>query len=110
VSFVSRAARTGRWAASLNDVEVALLEILDEWSKVIEAPLPQAWKRLLEVVSDERVRPERLTRAARTEPAPARARLAALLDDAGFSELAGAVPMRATRTSQAALGELAAVR
>jgi hypothetical protein len=45
VKFVSRAARTLRKTAALTADEVAVLEALDGWSRVIEVPLPDAWRR-----------------------------------------------------------------
>lgn len=83
VAFVSRAARSGRRRESLSAQEVALLEVLDGWDRVIEVPLNEAWKRLLEVMSSGSLRPERLARAAVTEPGQVRARLNRLLAEAG---------------------------
>ncbi len=103
VTFVSRAARTGRFTAGLNEAEVALLETLDGWSSVIEVPLPDAWSQLQSVLHGSAIRPDRLARAARTEPGPVRARLSALLIDAGFPELAQSVPDADVRTVKAAL-------
>jgi hypothetical protein len=102
VTFVSRAARTGRRSAALNASEVALLETLDGWTRVIEVPLPEAWDRLQGLLEDDpSVRPERLARAARTEPGPVRSRLAALLVRSGFVELADTIPEADPRTEKA---------
>lgn len=103
LTFVSRAARTGRSTAGLNETEVALLETLDGWASVIEMPLPDAWTRLQDVVRDSSIRPERLAKAAKTEPGPVRARLSALLGDSGFPDLAQMVPDADARTVKAAL-------
>lgn len=102
ISFVSRAARTGRRSAALTAAEVALLETLDGWTRVIEVPLPEAWDRLGDLLrNDPSIRPDRLARAARTEPGPVRVRLAALLEQSGFAELAHTVPGADPRTEKA---------
>lgn len=102
VTFVSRTARHGRRTARLTAVEVALLETLEGWTRVIEVPLPEAWRTLRETVAHHPgVRPGKLARAARTEPAPVRVRLADLLTSAGFPELARAVPAADPRTEKA---------
>lgn len=109
IIFVSRAARPLRKTASLTADEVALLESLDGWSRVIEVPLPDAWRRLRDAVKDGQVSATRLAKASGTEPAPVRVRLAALLDQAGFAECAKKVPGADRRTVQQALPrELAA--
>lgn len=84
VVFVSRAARKGRRREELSAEEVALLEVLDGWDRVIEGPVSEAWMRLLEVMASGSLRPERLARAAVTEPGQVRARLGRLLRDAGL--------------------------
>lgn len=91
VDFVSRASSTGRRVAGLGSTEVALLEVLGDPSTSELSPR-ESWKQLREVVSSGRVRPERLARAAKTEPARTRARLAELLTDEGYPELAEKVP------------------
>lgn len=101
ITFVSRAARTGRRSAALTAAEVALLETLDGWTRVIEVPLPEAWGRLRTLLRDDPgVRPDRLARAARTEPGPVRVRLATLLEQSGFAELARTIPDADPRTEK----------
>jgi len=103
VTFVSRAARTGRRTARLNASEVALLETLEAWDRVIEVPMSEAWDRLGGLLTDGTMRSERLCTAARTEPGSVRTRLAALLTDAGLPEFAISVPTADARTAKGAL-------
>jgi hypothetical protein len=109
VTFVSRQARPLRRTAALTPDEVALLEALDGWSRVIEVPLPDAWQRLREAIKDGKVSATRLAKASGTEPAPVRVRLSALLTQAGFADYAKQVPSADPRTAHKALPhELAA--
>ncbi|WP_454299552.1 hypothetical protein [Salana multivorans] len=108
VAFVSRAARTGRTAAGLNAVEVALLEVLDDWHTLLEVPPGDAAKQLSELLRSGNLRAERLAQAAATEPGRSRARLAALLTMAGRSDLAAGIPPPDPRTRRAALASLEA--
>jgi len=108
VRFLSRATRKGRTACALTPTEVAALEVLDSWDRVIEVSPKDAWKRLGDLMESGTLRPERLARASRTEPAPVRARLKALLDASGRSELADQVPDPDPRTRRTALSTLGA--
>ena len=109
ITFVSRAARPLRKTAALTVDEVAVLEALDGWSRVIEVPLPDAWRRLRDAVKGGTVSAARLAKASATEPALVRVRLAALLTQAGFADHAAKVPGADPRTVQQALPrELAA--
>lgn len=103
VKFVSRAARTARKSARLTATEVALLEALDGWERLLEVSPAEAWERLSRMLADGTVRPGRLAQAARTEPAAARARLEALLRDSGHPAEAERVPHQDPRTMSAAL-------
>ena len=109
VTFVSRASRTLRKTAALTADEVALLETLEGWSRIIEVPLPDAWRRLRAAITDGEVSATRLAKASGTEPALVRVRLSALLTQAGFADCAKKVPGADPRTVQQALPrELAA--
>ena len=109
VTFVSRASRSLRKTAALTADEVAVLETLDGWTRVIEVPLPDAWRRLRDAVKNGEVSAIRLAMASGTEPALVRVRLAALLNQAGFTEYAKKVPGADPRTVLSALPrELAA--
>lgn len=107
IRFVARPARAARARAGLNPTEVALLEVLASWASAIELPPDEAWTRLLEVVASRSVRPERIARAARTEPASTRARLPVLLRAAGHIHLADRIPEPDVRTTAAATRVLA---
>lgn len=109
VAFVSRATRIGRVEAGLNATEVAALEVLDEWSTVLEVAPGDAAARLIELLGTGGLRAERLTKAAATEPGRTRARLAALLRAAGRDDLAARIPSPDPRTRQSALATLVTV-
>lgn len=91
VKFVSRAARQGRVKSRLNPTEVATLEVLDAWQRVIEMPPNDAMRRLADLVRKGDIRADRLAMAAATEPTPTRERLRALLEQTGNSSLAAKV-------------------
>ena len=105
---MSRATRTGRAEAGLNATEVAALEVLDEWTAVLEVTPNEATKRLTELLRGGVLRAERLTQAAATEPGRTRARLAALLRGAGRDGLAARIPSPDPRTVRSALASLEA--
>lgn len=109
IRFVARPARVARARAGLNQTEVALLEVLASWESVIGLPPGEAWARLLEVMASGSARPERIARAARTEPASTRARLRMLLRAAGHDHLADRIPQPDERTTAAATRVLASV-
>lgn len=108
VTFVARAARTGRAAAGLTRTEVAALEVLDDWETVLEVTPGEAANRLSELLRSGALRAERLAQAAATEPGRTRARLAALLSAVGRSDLAERIPTPDPRTQAAALATLGA--
>jgi hypothetical protein len=64
---------------------------------------------LKEILGRGDVRLEKLVKAAKTEPAPARARLRSLLDDAGYSDLAKRIRGADARTTKSALRELVSI-
>ena len=103
VRFVSRASRTGRRTSHLEPTEVALLEALERWDYVVELPADTARTRMIDLIRSGNVRTERLVKAAKTEPASVRARLAAVLEDAGLGDLARRVPPVDARTKAHAL-------
>lgn len=85
-----------------------MLEALEGWTRIIEIPIPEAWDRLRDVAAhNPALRADRLARAARTEPGPVRARLIALLDEAGFAEEAAAIPAADRRAVKATQHDLA---
>ena len=68
--FVNRSRRHERAIRRLNDVEIALLEVLDDWDDVVELSPEDAVTRLRRLIGDS-VRPDRIAAAAKTEPARA---------------------------------------
>jgi len=105
VEFVSRAARTGRRLAGLDRTEVAMLEVLNDLSTSELSP-QESWRALRGAVMSGRVRPDRLAKAAKTEPAVTRARLSELLTDAGMAGLAAKVPPADPRVRKRALASV----
>lgn len=108
VSFADRSARRGRAEAALSPTEVAALEVLDGWGRIIETSPEQAIDRLRELIGAGSIDAGRLAEAGSTEPASARARLAYLLRRAGRVDLADTVPPADPRTQARALSGLAA--
>lgn len=86
VRFVSRAARTARVTADLTPIEVAVVEVLDAWERVIEIPEADAMARLEDLLANGAVRPESLAMAAATEPRRVRDRLAMMLEQSAASD------------------------
>lgn len=102
VRFVSRAARTDRRTARLTSLEVALLEALEGWDRIIEIPMDEAWIKMSNLLTSKNLDAARLARAARTEPGSVRVRLAALLNESGYKEEAQKIPAADRRTVSAA--------
>lgn len=110
IRFLSRSAREGRRKCALTPSEVAALEVLDGWERVIEVPPADAMKRLVDLMSTGALRPDRLARASSTEPAPVRARLRSLLEASGRADLVTKVPLPDSRTEKKALASLVSAR
>lgn len=98
VKFVSRASRTDRRTARLTSHEVALLEALEGWDRIIEIPMDEAWIKMSKLLISKDLDATRLARAARTEPGSVRVRLSALLNDSGYKEEAKRIPTADRRT------------
>lgn len=109
VRFVDRSARRGRAEHELAPTEVAALEVLDSWDRVIETAPDEAMDRLSDLLSTGRIDALRLVRASATEPGPTRARLRHLLKRIGRSDLAAGVPVADPRTEARALAGLSGV-
>jgi len=73
--FVDRAGRRGRVTQRLNPVEVAVLEVLGDWDRVVELPRDRAVALLCQQAADGAVRPDRLALSASSEPTSVRAGL-----------------------------------
>jgi hypothetical protein len=104
--MVSRAACTKRESERLSSAEVALLEVLRDWSVLVELPDPQATDQIARLLDANTIRSDKLVRASATEPPGVRDRLRRLLTDTGRADAASAVrPAR----SRAGDGDLAIV-
>src|SRR5262245_4474897 len=90
--LVSRAASTRRRSERLRPAEVALLEVLRDWSGLVELPASEAAERIATLVNTSAVRVDKLVRAAATEPPRVRERLRRLLMDVGRPDAAADVP------------------
>lgn len=108
VRFVNRSARRGRAERALSAMDVAALEVLDGWDRIIETGPEEAMRRLSQLIASGRIDADRLAGASRTEPASARTRLRYLLRRSGLTELAKKVRAADPRTEARALTGLAA--
>ena len=106
VRFVDRSTRRGRAEHDLAPMEVAALEVLDGWDRVVETGPDEAMVRLAELLDSGRIDALRLVRASETEPGPSRARLGHLMRRAGYPELAASVRAADPRTEARALAGL----
>lgn len=103
VRFVDRSGRQGRVTSSLTPVEVAVLEVLGDWDRIVEMPDVDARHRLAEMVRTGEVRGDRLARAAVSEPAAVRERLREVLVTADVPDLAEKVPPARSESLRAEL-------
>ncbi len=91
VRFVSRSAATKRLDERLRPAEVALLEVLRDWDRYVQAPQPVAFDRMRRLIDDGEIRLGRVVAASVTEPARVRSRLRTLLSALGFNDAAATV-------------------
>lgn len=105
IEFVARPSRTCRRTADLNKIEVAVLEVLGDLSTSELSPR-ETWARLTEVIRSANVRPDRLAKAAKTEPGTVRARLAELMRDGGYEKWAATIGAADRRVQQRALASI----
>lgn len=84
--FISRLGRASRIRARLSPQEVAVMEVLRQWDRVVDIPQSQAVSRLAALVSDGEVRADKLVTASVDETGPTRERLRTVLDKAGRVE------------------------
>lgn len=105
IEFVARPSRTSRRTARLSETEVAVLEVLGDLSSSELSPR-ETWQRLTDIMRSDRVRPERLARAAKTEPATVRVRLAELMRDGGSEKAAAGIPLVDPRVQHRALASI----
>jgi hypothetical protein len=83
IQIKDRSRRDERRLQRLNRTEVAILEVLEDWDRVVETPSDSAVKRLSKWLASDQVRIEKLVRASKTEPATVRENLRALLRISG---------------------------
>lgn len=104
VRFVSRASSTRRRDEHLNAAEVALLEVLRDWDRTVEASPSLAVERVGRLIDAGAIRLARVVRASSTEPANTRERLRALLHALGRPDDAERVrPARSSRAGELSL-------
>lgn len=98
IELKDRRGREGRAANKLNWYEIAILEVLADWSRLVELPREEAVERLGEWLSSDKVRPAKLARAARSEPAVVRAGLRGLMRRNGLQAEADRIPPAHTQS------------
>ncbi len=92
VRFVSRSGSSKRLDERLRPAEVALLEVLRDWARYVEAPEALAYDRIGRLIEDGTIRLDRVVAASVTEPARTRSRLRTVLGALGFADAAERVP------------------
>jgi len=95
--LVSRAASTKRRSERLSPAEVALLEVLRDWHRLVEVPDSDAADRIGGLVDARTIRVNKLARASATEPPRVRERLRDLLLGVGQADAAMTVPPARSR-------------
>lgn len=97
VDMVSRAGCRNRVTANARPAEVALLEVLRDWSALVEVDDAEATGIIKSHLDHGALRASALVKTAATEPAPVRTRLATLLANCGYRRDAvstrGAAPL-----------------
>lgn len=91
LAIVTRSARVGRTTARLGAADVALLEVLESWDRVVDVPVAEAVARIVALADDRTIDLDRVVRASCTEPVGVRARLRSLLGMMGRRDLAARV-------------------
>lgn len=95
VKFVSRSASVKRRDEHLRAIEIALLEVVRDWDKLVEVPMDEAIARIKQLIEMGTIRPDRIVVASETEPPKTRERLRSLLTILGRnSEVARIRPAR----------------
>ncbi|MGB0436765.1 MAG: hypothetical protein ACPGVY_04880 [Mycobacterium sp.] len=103
VRFVARSSRRGRAVHDLGPLDIAALEVLDSWDRLIEVGPNEAMGHLTCLIQSGTLNAKRLALASGTEPGSSRARLRYLPCSAGRQDLADAVPPPDPRTESKAL-------
>ncbi len=94
IRFVDRSGREGRARARLRPTEVALLEVLEDPIRFIELTPEEVTERMSDLIDEGELDPERLSKAAASEPARIRERLRTLFRSVGRANDADAIPGR----------------
>lgn len=92
VELKDRRGREGRVRNKLNWWEVALLEVLADWSRVVEVPREEAVGKLVQWLTSDNVRPQKLVKAAKDEPAVVREGLRGLMAKGGLEAEVARIP------------------
>ncbi|MBD8583066.1 hypothetical protein IFT90_00690 [Frigoribacterium sp. CFBP 8766] len=109
IHFVDRARRTPRAAARLTPLEVAFLEVLGDWTDVLEGSPKDAVNHMSSMLLDGEVDCARLVKASAGEDGPVRDRLRHVLHVAGKDEAAQRIkPSASKATTRRALAGIAA--
>ena len=98
--LVSRPRRTGRALNRLTAHEVALLEVLGDWERVVDMPATDAIARLASLVGRS-IRVDAVVAAASTESARVRERLRLVLQTAGYTDAVADVAPAAHEATRA---------
>lgn len=96
VKFVARPGKRRRLDAKLTPIEVAALEVLSDWTDVIDVSPADAVRSLAARVTDGSIRPDRVAKAAADEEGPTRDRLRKVLSVAGHNDLATGIRSSST--------------
>jgi hypothetical protein len=88
VEIKDRSRRDQRIVQHLNRVEVALLEVLEDWDRVVEASPDAALNQLSKWLDSDAIRISRLVRASASEPLVVREHLRELLTATGHETAA----------------------
>lgn len=107
IKFVARPGKRRRLAAKLTPIEVAALEVLTNWTDVIDVPPADAVLSLAARFVDGSIRPDRVAMAAAGEEGPTRDRLRVVLSAAGRDDLAADI--RGSSTAEVTRRALAGV-
>lgn len=96
VDMVSRTGCRNRVAANARPAEVALLEVLRDWSALVEVDDAEATGIIKSHLDHGALRAGALTKVAATEPAPVRNGLATLLANCGYGSDAANIGIAAS--------------
>ncbi len=96
IEIKNRSGRELRRHERLNRYEVALLEVLEDWNRYVDAPRDAAISRIAQWIDTNAIRVAKLVKAADTEPPIVRENLRGLLQTIGLTNDAQAIKPAAT--------------